>query len=116
MPNGYLWSLPDTLGWWFWLPFVGYGVYGLRKMYSMAEAQTALGRRIRVILTLAFLCMIGSSLFNGLGPYAFHLVGIGVCLICKQAYDQCKVAGKVGKPATSETAMGRLGERMMAKH
>lgn len=114
-PNEYLWTVVNQLGWWFWLPFALYGAYGLHKMYSMAAARTALGRLIRTVLTLAFLCLLGTVMFNGLGPYGFHLLAIGVCLVCKQAYEQCKAEGRVDKP-TSRTVMGRLSERMMAKH
>lgn len=114
-PNHYLWILPDHFGWWFWSPLIFYGVYGLHKMYSLAEATTRLGRIIRVILTAAFLCMIGECIFSGIGPYAFHLLALGTCLTIKQLYEGCLAAGKIKKP-TGRTVLGRLSERMMAKH
>lgn len=112
--NEALWDLVNHLGWWFWMPFVGYGVYSINLMYRLAPATSMLGRSARVIWTAAFLCMIFTPMFNGLGPYAFHLVSIGTCILMKQTYDACKAAGRI-KPPESVTVAGRLAERVTDK-
>lgn len=112
--NACLWAVPNTLGWWFWAPFLLYGVYGLNKIYRLAPAETALGRWCRVLLTMGFTCLIFIPFFNGLGPYAFHLLTIGVCLVLKQAYAACVMSGKI-RPATAPTFVERTVERMIAR-
>lgn len=112
-PNSILWSIPNDLGWWFWLPFIGYGVYGLNKIYRLSPAESILGRVIRVLLTMGLLCLVFTPVFNGLGPFAFHLISISACLILKQVYESCLAAGKI-KPPESDTVMGRIVERITA--
>ena len=96
--NELLWTVPNELGWWFWLPFMGYALYALNKMYRLAPAVTKLGRFIRVLFTIAFVSLIFMPNFNGLGPYAFHLLTIGICLWLKQTYADCVRDGKITKP------------------
>jgi hypothetical protein len=110
--NRTLWAIQTEAGWWFWVPFIAYGSCGLYIMYSLAAAETHLGRTIRVLLTLAYLSMIFIFAFNALGGYAFHLLAIGSVLIIYQQYQFCKASGKI-KPATAETALGRVVERMV---
>lgn len=110
--NEMLWHLPNELGWGFWLPFVGYGIYGLNKIYRLEPADTALGRLIRVVLTVALTGLVFTPAFNGLGPWAFHLLAIGSCLILKQVYATCAAVGKI-RPPESVTAVGRMVERMV---
>lgn len=112
--NPYLWDIVNAAGWWFWLPFIGYAVYGLSIMYRLAPAETGIGRLVRVMFTVGFLCMIFIPALNGTGPFAFHLIAIGLCLWLKQTYDACVKAGKI-KPAEGHTIIERQAERMTAR-
>lgn len=112
--NDALWRVIDWCGWAWWLPFVAYAVYGLNKMYRLAPAETAIGRWIRVLFTMGFLCLFFVPIFNGLGPVGFHLLAIGLCLWLRQTHAACIKAGKI-KPSTKNTLVGRLADRMMAK-
>jgi hypothetical protein len=110
--NDFLWAISNRMGWLFWLPFVGYGIGGLMLMYRLAPAATTLGRLIRVILTAAFMAMIFMPTFNGLGPFIFHAVTIGMLLTIYQLYLGCKAAGLI-KPAEAPTVLGRTVETMI---
>lgn len=112
--NEHLWRIINDLGFWFWLPFAVYGVYGLNKLYRLAPAETAIGRWARVFLVLGFVSMVFTLQFPALRPICAHLVAIGVCLILKQAYAACVEAGKV-KPAEGGTFIERTAHRMAAK-
>ena len=109
--NGILWGFVNDAGWWFWTPFIGYSAYGLNKIYRLAPAETNIGRAARVVQTVGFLCMAFIPFFNGLGPYAFHLIASAACIILKQVYDNCLAAGKI-KPPEAATAAGRMAERL----
>jgi hypothetical protein len=110
--NQILWNVTNALGWWFWVPFVVYGVIGLRLLYSLAPAATALGRMIRVILSMAFVSMIFTPIFNGLGPYIFHAIAIGMLLTIYQLYLGCKAAGLI-QPPQGRTVLERTVSHMM---
>ena len=112
--NQALWAIQRDAGWFFWAPFVLYGLFGLWHLYSLAAAETKLGRWIRVVLGLAFFCMIFIPAFNGLGAFAFHFLGLAVCMMIRQQYVTCKAAGKI-KPPESNHALGRMVERMTEK-
>lgn len=112
--NQALWFLPDYCGVLFWYPLVLFGAYGLVKMYQLAPAESALGRFIRVDLTIGFLCLIFTPIYNGLGPIAFYLLALGVCLILKQVLATCIATGKI-RPATAATVIERMAERMVAR-
>lgn len=109
--NHALWALQIAAGWWFWVPFVAYGLYGLWFLYGLSAAETMTGRVIRVMLVTAYFGMIFAPAFNGLGAYAFHLLAIASCLMISQQYAHCKRLGKITKPQ-SETFMGRMVERI----
>jgi hypothetical protein len=110
--NHFLWDILDKMGWLFWLPFVGYGIGGLILMYKLAPAATALGRLIRVIFSAAFMAMIFTPTFNGLGPYIFHAVTVGMLLTIYQLYLGCKAAGLI-KPSEAPTVLGCTVETMI---
>jgi hypothetical protein len=110
--NHFLWAIPNKMGWLFWVPFVGYGIGGLILMYKLAPAATALGRLIRVILSAAFMAMIFTPTLNGLGPYIFHAVTVGMLLTIYQLYLGCKAAGLI-KPSEASTVLGRTVETMI---
>lgn len=109
--NQALWAIQREMGWWFWLPFVAYGLYGMWFLYRMPAAITKTDRRIRVLLAMAFTCMIFIPAFNGLGAYGFHLIAFATCLMITQQYGLCKAAGKI-KPPEASTFLGRTVERM----
>lgn len=110
--NQHLWNLTNALGWWFWVPFVLYGLVGLRLLYSLAPAATALGRVIRVILSMAFVSMVFIPTFNGLGAYIFHAIAIGMLLTIYQLYLGCRAAGLI-RPAQGRTILERTVSQMM---
>ncbi len=110
--NSMLWQVQQSAGWAFWFPFIGYGVYGLYYLYGLSAAETHVGRLIRVLLTISYTCMVFSPAFNGLGPYAFHLLGIASCLMIGQQYEHCRRLGKI-KPPEAPTVLGRVVERMV---
>lgn len=110
--NHLLWAIPDKMGWLFWLPFVGYGAVGLIILYKLAPAGTTLGRFIRVILSAAFMAMLFIPNFNGLGPFIFHAVTIGMLLTIYQLYLRCKAEG-LTQPSKAQTILGRTVETMM---
>lgn len=112
--NEHLWQLVNDMGFWFWLPFVGYGVYGLNKIYRLAPAETATGRWARVFLVAGFISMVFTLQFTALRPICGHLVAIGVCLILKQAYATCIASGKI-KPVEGATFIERTAHRMATK-
>ncbi len=112
--NKFHWEFQEWCGWWFWVPFIGYGIYGLNIMYRLAPAVTPMGRVIRVILTIGFFSMIFIFQFNGLGPYAFHFTVIGVLLINRQMYQACLRDGRIQKPQ-ADTVLGRTVERMVER-
>lgn len=112
--NQLLWDCVNWAGWYFWLPFVGYGIYGLSKMYRLSAAANGMGRLIRVLFTTAFLCLVFSPQFNGIGPFAFHLLAIGVCLWLRLTYAEYVRDGKI-KPATAPTVIERMAERTVVK-
>lgn len=112
--NHALWVVQNDAGWWFWLPFVIYGCYGLRYLYGLSAAETVMGRVIRVCLTVSYLAMIFLVAFNGLGGFSFHLLAISSCLMITQQYAHCKRVGKI-KPPESGTLLGRVVERMADK-
>jgi len=114
-PNDYLWFLPDRLGWWFWVPLPIYGTVGMFYMYKLAAPMTKLGRVIRVLLSIAFLALVFSPAFNGLGTWAIHFLALGTVLMIKQLYDQCLAAGKIVKP-TSATVIERMADRVSQPH
>lgn len=96
-PNEYLWYLPNHLGSWFWLPMLAIGCYGLFYLYRLAPAQTMTGRVIRVMLVIGFVAMSFAQVpfLNGLGPWAFYMLGVSVCLMVRQQYQLCLAAGKI---------------------
>lgn len=110
--NQILWDITNALGWWFWVPFVAYGLIGLRLLYSLSPAATTLGRVIRVILSAAFVSMVFIPIFNGLGAYIFHAVAIGMLLTIYQLYLGCKAAGLI-RPAEGRTVLERTVSHMM---
>ena len=110
-PNTAFWFLPDYLGRWFWAPLPFYGALGMYYLYKLAAPETRWGRVIRVLLGAAFILMLFTPQFNGLGPWAFHLMAIGVVLLVVQLYHQCLAAGKIIKP-TSATAIERMADRI----
>ncbi len=112
--NDYLWQIVNDAHWSFWAPFTGYALFGLNYIYRLAPAETTIGRSARVIQTMGFICMLFIPFFNGLGPYAFHLLAIAACLILKQVYDNCVKAGKI-RPPQAETVVGRMAERIVEK-
>ena len=112
--NKALWTLQQDAGWAFWVPFIIYGIVILWHLYRLSAAETTLGRVIRVTLALACFFMIFIPAFNGLGGYAFHLLGLSVCMMVRQQYVICKLQGKI-KPPESETVLGRVVERMVDK-
>lgn len=109
--NSLLWYVPEQLGWLFWLPFIGYGLYGLNKLYRLPAPATRTSRAVRVTLTVAFLCMVFTLGFNGLGPWAFHLLAIGVCMTLQQMYAAAKQAGHMAKSA-KPTMVERVADNM----
>ena len=115
--NETLWGLVHGMGAWFWLPFMGYGIYGLFWLYKLGAATSRLGRWIRVLLTIAFLALIfagaGGGL-NGLGPYAMHLLALSACLWCRRRYDVDMADGRLRKPS-APTIIERTVERMTEK-
>lgn len=112
--NKTLWALQVDAGWLFWIPFVCYGFYGIWYLYSLAAAETKMGRIIRVLLAVAFFSMIFMPAFNGLGPYAFHFLALSACMMITQQYKHCKAMGKI-TPPQAETVLGRVVERMVDK-
>lgn len=109
--NHALWAIQNEAGWWFWLPFIAYGTYGLWYLYGLSAAETKMGRLIRVLLTLSYFAMIFIPAFNGLGAWSFHFIAIASCLMVTQQYAHCKRMGKI-TPAESPTVLGRVVERM----
>ena len=110
--NAILWELQNGMGWWFWLPFAGYGTVGLVLMYRLPPAPTALARTIRTVLTISFVSMVFVFQFNGLGSFAFHLVTIGMVLTVYQRFVDSKKTGLI-KPPQSDTVLGRAVEKML---
>lgn len=110
--NQALWAIQSGAGWWFWLPFVVYGTIGLYHLYALAAPTTGLGRWIRVLLTLSYISMVFSPIFNGLGGYAFHLLAMASVLMVGQQYATCKRDGKI-RPPESPTRLGRVLESMV---
>jgi hypothetical protein len=110
--NTALWNFQNGLGWWFWTPFVVYGVTGLAFMYRLAPAVTTIGRIVRTVFTVALVSMVFIPQFNGLGSYAFHLVTIGAVLLIYQQYTVCRDAGKA-RPSEAPTALGRAVAKMV---
>ena len=75
-------------------------------------AATALGRLIRVILSMAFVSMVFIPTFNGLGAYIFHAVAVGMLLTIYQRYLECKAAGLI-RPPQGGTVLERTVSQMM---
>ena len=98
-PNDYLWFLPDHLGRWFWLPMLGIAAFGLFYLYRLAPAETMVGRVIRVMLVIGFVCIGFAQVqqLNGLGPWGFYMLAISICLMVRQQYHFCLAAGKIKK-------------------
>lgn len=111
-PNDYLWLPVDYLGKLFWIPLVGLGVFGMIYLYKLSAPQTKLGRYIRVVKVLAYMCLVFSPFLNGLGPYATYMLAISSTLMVYQTYQQCLAAGKIIKP-TSPTAVERMADRVL---
>ena len=109
--NQILWKITNALGWWFWIPFVVYGLAGLRLLYSLSPAATGLGRMIRVILSMAFVSMVFIPIFNGLGPYIFHAIAIGMIMTIYHLYLGCKAAGLI-RPPQGRTILERTVSHM----
>lgn len=112
--NQALWAVQNDMGWWFWLPFVFYGGFGLRYTYLMPAAESARDRFIRVLLTLSYMSMVFSPIFNGLGGYAFHLMAIASLMARVEQYVQACRAGKIKPPEGGrfvERTLGRMVDR-----
>lgn len=115
--NQSLWHIVDFLGPLFWLPFVGYGIYGLVWLYRLGAATSRLGRWIRVTLTISFVALFFAGMggnLNGLGPFAMHLLAISACLWCRRRYEVDKADGRLRK-ASAPTIIERTVERMTEK-
>ena len=109
--NQMLWAGPDILGWYFWIPLVPCGVFGLWWVYQTASAESPLGRKLRVVLVMGFFCLVFLPVFNGLGPYALHLLAIGGTLYMKRRLDLDRESGRITKP-TGATLMERVAEHL----
>lgn len=112
--NEVLWWCPNNLGWLFWAPLIPAGAYGLWMIYRLAPALSRLGRGIHVVLSMGCLSLVFIPVFNGLGPYALHLLAIGGCLYLRRIWEMDVAAGRIKKPR-AETAVERLAERMVEK-
>jgi len=112
--NEVLWWCPNNLGWLFWAPLIPVGIYGLTMIYRLAPALSGLGRGIRVVLSMGFLSLAFIPVFNGLGPYALHLLALGGCMYMYRIWQMDVAAGRIKKPA-APTVVERIAERMVEK-
>lgn len=111
--NAALWEAVNYCGWGWWLPLIPAAGVALYYLYQLSPAETGMGRLIRVLLTLACVCLIFIPAFNALGTVAIHLLVYSVALICRQQYRACVKHGKITEPV-AETKLGRVAERLVS--